>query len=384
MARVKTWSARATRRVKWTTGVVPGLLDREPGEFPSLFGDLRLSRRRFVVIDEQVWDFYGTRIVGLLGRYGIEHNEPLILPGGEGAKTRESVDRILSEMQRFGVPRFGNTVVGWGGGVLHDTLGVAASEWRRGVEFTFFATTLVAAIDTMFALKCAISGLWKNRSGSYHPASRSWTDPQFFATLSDEDIREGMAEIIKWAVGGDARLFRLIAEHGARVIGEKFQGEDAATAAILNRTIRGMLRELAGNPYEASPRRRSYIGHGISPGFEPAARHGEAVTLDILLTALIAQRRGLISERQTHGIVHVIRSTGLPVWHPVLDDTDRMMEALKDTAQHRGGKQLIPAPVGRWGSLVTLPIGTRVAYLELSRAEIERARDDLRDLAAVA
>jgi hypothetical protein len=49
-----------------------------------------------------------------------------------------------------------------------------------------------------------------------------------------------------------------------------------------------------------------------------------------------------------------------------------MMAALNDTARHRGGKQLIPAPVG-YGR----EIGEKVAFLELTPGELDQARKDL-------
>lgn len=377
MVRSRTWTRRAVRRVKWTAGIATGLLDHTPESAPNLFG-LADSRRRFVVMDENVWRHYGDAITALLSRYGIQYNDPpLLIPGGEHAKTRAAVDQVLSAMDSFGVARFGEPPQGWGGGVLHDILGLAAGEFRRGVAFDFFATTLVCAIDSMFALKCAVNQGWKNRAGLYHPARYSWTDPQFFRTLTDDDIREGTAEIIKWAIAGDRRLFRLLEDHASRVVSEKYQGTDRATAAILCRTIAGMMTELSGNPYELVTARPSYLGHGISPALEPRLKHGQAVALDVLLTTMVAWRRGLISPTQRDRIVALIRGVGLQPWDSALEDTSGLLRALGDTALHRGGRQNITAPVGLVARHVTLPLGAKVAYLELTQSDLERARDDL-------
>jgi 2-epi-5-epi-valiolone synthase len=365
------WRGQSARAVEWTASLVEELLGLSPVECPGLFGDLA-SRRRFVVIDNNVMQHYGTGILELLARYGIEHNEPLLIPGGEAAKTRATADRIIDAMDEFGVARHGEDIVGWGGGVLHDVLGFAAGEYRRGVAYRMFGTTLVCAIDAMFALKVAINHGWKNRVGLYHPAVAARCDLSWLATLADDDIREGFAEIIKWAVAGDADLFKLVERDGARVAEERFQGRDTTTRAIVASTIGGMMSELSGNAFELESARRSYLGHSWSPGWEPELRHGQAVALDILLTTMIGWRRGLLDMNQRQRIVRAISGVGLALWHSVLEERGLMVQALADTTLHRGQRQRIPVPSA---------IGN-VAFLDdITERDVELGLEDLHRVA---
>lgn len=368
MPRSWQWEAKVARPVMWSTALYDGLLDLTPRTEPTLFGDLDHSRRRFVTVDESVWRSYQKEITGLLDRYRLEwNNPPCLLPGGEDAKTRDSANRVYGEMDSFGVPRFGESPIAIGGGVLHDVFGLVAGEYRRGVTWYFIGTTLVAAIDSMFALKCGVSAGWKNRAGLYHPARSSMTDARFFRTLEPHHIRDGFAEIIKVAVAGDADLFQLLEEHGPRVAEERLRATDDASEEILSRSIAWMMRELKRNPFEHETARASYLGHNISPGLEPAVTHGHAVALDIAWTSMIAWRRGLIGPFVRDRILRLIRSLGLDVWHPAMADTDRLAAALSDTARHRGDRQLIPTP-SRIG---------RVTYLEdVTPDELRRAIED--------
>ncbi|WP_025619702.1 3-dehydroquinate synthase family protein [Salinispora cortesiana] len=368
MARSWKWEAQVTRPVRWSTALYDGLLELTPRSEPTLFGDLDRSRRRFVTIDESVWRLYQKEITGLLDRYRLEwNNPPCLLPGGEDAKTRDEADRIYDEMDAFGVPRFGEPPIAIGGGVLHDVFGLVAGEHRRGVSWDFIGTTLVAAIDSMFALKCGVNTGWKNRAGLYHPARSSMTDARFFRTLQEHAIRDGFAEIIKVAVAGDAALFRILEEHGPRVAEERFRATDDASEEILSRSISWMMRELKRNPFEHETARASYLGHNISPGIEPIETHGHAVALDIAWTSMIAWRRGLIGRFVRDRILRLIRSLGLDVWHPAMADTQRLAAALSDTARHRGGQQRIPTPT-RVG---------RVTYLgDVTTDELRRAVED--------
>ncbi|WP_018833150.1 3-dehydroquinate synthase [Salinispora tropica] len=368
MPRSWKWEAKVARPVAWSTALYDGLLDLTPRTEPTLFGDLDRSRRRFVTVDECVWTLYQKEVTGLLDRYRLEwNNPPCLLPGGEDAKTRDSANRIYDEMDAFGVPRFDESPIAIGGGVLHDVFGLVAGEYRRGVSWDFIGTTLVAAIDSMFALKCGVNEGWKNRSGLYHPARLSLTDARFFRTLEPHQIRDGFAEIIKVAVAGDPALFRLLEEHGPRVSEERFPAADDASEEILSRSMSWMMRELKRNPFEHETARASYLGHNISPGLEPTLTHGHAVALDIAWTSMIAWRRGLIGRYVRDRILRLIRSLGLDVWHPAMEDTDRLAAALSDTARHRGGQQRIPTP-SRVG---------RVTYLgDVTTDELRRAVED--------
>ncbi|NIL57142.1 3-dehydroquinate synthase family protein [Salinispora arenicola] len=368
MPRSWKWDAQVARPVEWSTSLYDGLLDQTPGRQPHLFGDLNLSRRRFVTVDDSVWKLYQKDISGLLNRYHIEWNDPpCLLPGGEDAKTRDGANRIYDEMDAFGVPRFGEPPIAIGGGVLHDVFGLVAGEYRRGVSWDFIGTTLVSAIDAMFALKCGVSAGWKNRVGLYHPARFSMTDARFFRTLEPHHIRDGFAEIVKIAVAGDSTLFRILEQHGPRVVAERFRSADDDSEEILSRSISWMMRELKRNPFEGETARASYLGHNISPGLEPTVTHGHAVALDIAWTSMIAWRRGLIGRYVRDRILYLIRSLGLDVWHPAMADTDRLAAHLSDTARHRGGHQRIPTP-SRLG---------RVTYLDdVTTDELRRAVED--------
>ncbi|MDM4721892.1 3-dehydroquinate synthase [Micromonospora sp. WMMA1363] len=367
MPRLQKWDAQVVKPVQWSTMLYDGLLDLTSDEEPTLFGDLDASRRRFIAVDQNVWTLYQSEITGLLDRFGVEWNDPpCVLPGGEAAKTRESTHLVYEAMESFGVARFGEPPIAIGGGVLHDVCGLAAGEYRRGVSWDFIATTLVSAIDAMFALKCGVSEGWKNRAGLYHPARSSATDARFFRTLGQHHVRDGFAEITKIAVAGDPLLFRVLEEHGPQVAAERFQKTPDVSQEILERSVTWMMRELTQNPFEHETARASYLGHSISPGLEPTVTHGHAVALDIAWTSMVAWRRELVGPEVRDRILRLIKSLGLDVWHPAMADTDRLLAALADATRHRGGRQLVPTPVR---------IG-QVTYLDISGDELCRAVED--------
>ncbi|WP_206443044.1 3-dehydroquinate synthase family protein, partial [Candidatus Protofrankia californiensis] len=369
---------RAARELRWTAIILPDLLDFRSSDDPDLFGSRKRSRRRFVVIDQTVYVLYGHRILALLKRYGIEHNTPFLIPGGEASKTEHTVARICAAMDEWGVQRFDEPMLIFGGGSVLDTAGEAANRYRRGIERRNYGTTLVAMIDVMFAIKTAVNHGYKNRVGSYHPPAAAYGLSQCLGTLTREQVLDGVGEIYKVGLMLDGEVFGLLEDPGPRLIVEHFQGQDPDTLAVLARTLQAMSKELSNNPFEDNPARASYGGHGISPGMEPEVTHGEAVVLDLLWTTMLSWRRGYLETPHRDRIVALARLLGLPLWHPVLEHPERLTRALADTARHRGGRQLIPAPVSSEGEYRP----GKIAYLDgITDAELQRALADLRAIA---
>jgi 3-dehydroquinate synthase len=382
MSETLTWNGTITQTAHIQTELIQGILNLTPSDKPDLFGDISADRRRLVVLDATVQALY-PGIAQLYERFDIEYRLHTI-PSGPEAKTWETVEAIHDAMDEFGVPRFGE-VDGWGGGRLHDVLGVAAKLYRRGIDYRYFATTLVGGGDAMFAAKCAIERIrsgnagtrWgKNRIGAYHAARYSAVDNvTFFGTLTPDDVLEGYAEVLKWAICGDLDLFRTLETHGPSLCREKFAGTDPITRRVMAGTIGGMVGQIYGmddsgrnNALEEIAARPSYIGHTLSPGMEPDIQHGIAVTFDILITTMIARRRGLLSTHDATRIAETYRAARFPLWHPVLEQRQRLLAALEDTTLHRGGYQLWPTPI---------EIGTVTFLNDVSESDIAYALDEL-------
>merc|ERR1712070_437090 len=103
-------------------------------------------------------------------------------------------------------------------------------------------------------------------------------------------------------------LFKLLNEHGSRLIESRFEAQDEADtvpARVLQLSIETMLEELAPNLWEHSLDRLVDFGHAVGQDLEMAAlgteselMHGESVAVDMALMTVLAQHIGRISEEQ--------------------------------------------------------------------------------------
>jgi 3-dehydroquinate synthase len=348
----------------------PGLLNHDD---PTLArAGSTQTRRRLIVIDSNVNTIYGGPVRRYFAAHKIAH-EFCVINAHERDKTMDSVFRIVAAMEKFGVVRRREPVVAIGGGVLTDLVGLAASLYRRSTPYVRVPTTLIGMIDAGIGAKTGVNfQQHKNRLGSYHPSAVTLVDPGFLGTLSLRHIRNGLAEALKLGLIKDAELFELLAAHGSRLVAERLQtvssaDHGAAAGAVLRRSILGMLQELEANLWEHELQRLVDYGHSFSPTIEMAALpdllHGEAVAIDMSLSVVVANSRGMLDDADLGRVLAVVRDLELPMRHPVCT-AELLATALADTVKHRDGDQHIPLTAG---------LGSAEFVNDLSAVELENA-----------
>lgn len=309
--------------------------------------------RRFVVVDKNVDLLHGATIRAYFEHHDVDY-AMMVIQANETVKDFSTAARIVEELDKFGIARRREPVIAIGGGVLMDIVGLAASLYRRGTPFLRVPTTLIGLVDAGVGAKTGVNFKGrKNRLGTYAPAELTLLDRSFLSTVDRRHISNGLAEILKIALIKDFALFRMLEEHGSLLLDEKFQGHTPtgaeAAVAVLSAATHGMLEELQPNLWETKLERCVDYGHTFSPTIEmralPALLHGEAVSVEMALTTVMAYCRGLLSAEERDRVLAVMSALELPSWDTVLDP-EVLVQALEDTVLHRDGKQRLPLPVG--------------------------------------
>ncbi len=345
------------------------------GDNPRL-AELIGHRRTLLVTTPSVHRLYGPQMLTYLKRHGLA-SAVQVLCCSEFTKTVETVLQICASAQAFEVDRKG-LLIGFGGGVCTDLVTVAASWIRRGIGHARVPTTLVGQVDAAIGVKGAVNfGGKKNYLGCYFAPEAVLIDPTFLRTLPRSALRCGLAEIVKIALvkGGD--LFRLVESAHPTLVDTGFAEPAEVINKILSLAITRMLDELEPNIYEnVTYRRLVDMGHTFSPILESLSAftisHGEAVAVDMALSASIARQHGYLGSFDYERIMNVLQSIGLPVWSPLLtlDTADR---ALEEARRHRGGQVnlVVPTAIGEATFLDFAICETRLAL----RRAIEGLRD---------
>jgi 2-epi-5-epi-valiolone synthase len=374
-----TWTVECEKPVRYQVAVTPGVLEPDnPALLRAGSAPGRESLRRFVVVDSTVDLLYGERIRAYLKHYAVDHHL-CVIEASEQNKNTETMLSILDRLDEFGIDRRREPIIAIGGGVLLDIVGLAGSLYRRKTPYVRVPTTLIGLVDAGIGAKTGVNfGRHKNRLGSYEPPAAALLDRSFIATQEPREISNGLAEILKIGLIKDRRLFELLEQHGELLLAERLQGEspegELAAREVLRRAVQGMLEELQPNLWEARLERLVDYGHSFGPALEmaalPALLHGESVAVDMALSTVVALRRGLVGRPDAERVLRVMRSLGLPTYHPLLA-TDLPVEALEEVTRHRDGVQRLPLPLG---------IGAAEFVNDLTAAELEDAVAGLAEL----
>ena len=318
----------------------------------SLVLDVIGNRQTLLVTTPTVARIYGPSFQ-LLAERGRLILDTLVLECTEQNKSLGLVDEVcrralLAELGRDSV------IVVLGGGVCSDIVTLAASMIRRGIAYVRIPTTLLGQVDASIGIKGGANFCGKkNYLGCFYPPSAVIIDPHFLKTLPINHLCNGFAEIIKIAIACDVELFNLIATHHQAFLRTALQEPSDYARQVMWLATRRMLEELQPNLFEdKSYKRLVDLGHTFSPVIETASNfsihHGEAVAVDMALSATISAELNLISEADFRRIVSTITSIGLPIFSNVVT-FDLCLEALNEASRHRGGSLnlVLPTKVGQ-------------------------------------
>ncbi|HDQ04571.1 MAG TPA: 3-dehydroquinate synthase, partial [Deltaproteobacteria bacterium] len=170
------------------------------------------AERHVIITDDNVARLHGDNFLAVLKNAGL--NTDLIdFPAGEGSKNIGTVLDIADKLLKFGADRQ-TCLVALGGGVVGDMTGFIASAYMRGVPYVQIPTTLMAQVDSSIGGKTAIdlpSG--KNLLGTFYQPTAVFTDLSFLDTLPAKEFNNGLAEIIKYGIIDDEKMFALLEEN---------------------------------------------------------------------------------------------------------------------------------------------------------------------------
>ena len=338
----------ATRDESYSVHIVSDLLHPENGKLKQILD----GRKALVVTTPTVARLYGARLDRLVAQQGLDLHRLVIETRHQSdnaeKKTLEEVQKIIAHSVRLEISRK-CLLVGLGGGVCTDTVGLAAGLIRRGIEHVRIPTTLMGQIDAGIGLKCGVNFEdKKNYIGLFNPPMATLIDPAFLGTLQDHHMREGIAEIIKIALMCSAGLFHAIERVSTSLVFDRTGWAHNHNLRILTEAVQLMLRELQLSPYERRGFERLVdFGHCFSPKLESASQyaisHGRAVAIDMALTVVLAHRLGFLTEALRDRCLRVIQDVGLPLYHPLLT-VARCKEAIVEAERHRGGMVNFPMP----------------------------------------
>ena len=269
-----------------------GILARAGEHIRNIMGQCRVM----VVTDDTVRSLYGDTLLTSLHGAGLDTAE-FVIPHGEASKNTDSLIGLLNALAENAFTRT-DIVCALGGGVVGDLAGFAAAVYLRGIRYVGIPTTLLSCVDSSVGGKTAVDlPAGKNLAGAFHHPALVLCDPDTLNTLTPEILADGFAEVIKYAVIGDADLFSVLEAAGAPDMETVIARCVAQKARIVeeDETDHGVRKHLnfghtAGHAIELRSEFSLMHGHGVAIGMVIATRYaiGQGLCPETVLTALCA------------------------------------------------------------------------------------------------
>lgn len=286
-----------------------GLLERAGEKIASLRPGAKCS----IVTDENVASHHLQTLESSLKKAGISY-KTVILPAGEATKSYEKLQFLLDELLSHEIER-ADLVIAFGGGVIGDLAGFAASVLRRGVDFVQIPTSLLAQVDSSVGGKTGInSAHGKNLIGAFHQPIHVLCDLDVLATLDPRQFKAGYAEVVKYGLIKDAAFFEWLSDNRERV----FKLETEALVHAIQTSCSMKAYVVSADEKEHGVRALLNLGHTFGHGFEALCGygdrllHGEAISIGMVLAFEFSERLGLCEKGLAPVLEAHFKSAGLP------------------------------------------------------------------------
>lgn len=314
------------------------LADGEPSVLARTLRELAPSSL-VSVTDANVARLRGGWLDAALGGFRLGDTRVVLSPGEEN-KDLSTVARIWDAALAGGVDRE-CVVLAFGGGVVGDLAGFAASTLLRGVRCVQIPTTLLAMVDASVGGKTGFDHpAGKNLLGTFFQPARVLVDLEHLTTLPERERAAGLAEVVKIALVRDPALLALLAAEAPAIEA----GDRAVLREVIRAAILAKARVVRDDETEGGVRALLNLGHTIGHALEAHGGyrrwlHGEAVAIGIVVETLAAERLGLTKPGTSEQAAELLARFGLPTTVPegdlaaafpfVMTDKKRTLSAVK-------------------------------------------------------
>jgi len=286
----------------------------------KIVGAFPKATKAALVTDSNVDRHWGDTVVRELETSGLRIDR-IVIPAGEKSKTLESYAHLVRSLAQLEYTR-SDFVIGFGGGVVTDLAGFAASTYMRGIGWVSVPTSLLGMVDAAIGGKTAVDiPEGKNLVGAFWLPKFTIREPRFLETLPERERRNGLAEMVKTRVISGCELeVEACAQVKEKIVEEDFR--ESGKRMLLN----------LGHTF----------GHAIEKVTNFSVPHGEAVAMGLRIVA-----------KDAPDVLQLLDDNGFHARE--LPDADEMLAAIRGDKKRTGDTVtlVIPRKIGECDLVVT-------------------------------
>jgi len=296
---------------------------------------LNLGNFSVILTNKKIYKLHGKSLKKMFK--GIP-NIVLTLPDSESTKSEKWLFKILSkiiEQDKLSRQLF---ITCFGGGVIGDLGGFAASVYKRGIPYVQIPTTFLAQIDSSIGGKTAIDFKnLKNIVGAFHQPRAVFIDCAFLRTLNTDNIRQGIAEAIKYGAIKSKNLFNFLENEQ-----NKIKKLDLSALDFVVYECAKIKADIVTKDEKETKGIRTIlnfghtVGHAIESVMGFKLSHGEAVALGMIAALEVSSSLKICSRSEAEKIKNLINDYSLP--KRLFFDKNKLTKALLHDKKFTGGK----------------------------------------------
>ncbi|MBO4646013.1 MAG: 3-dehydroquinate synthase [Bacteroidales bacterium] len=285
------------------------------------------GRRVIAVVDDVVDRLYGSEFPF----------EKILLHASEENKTLDTVAKVMDELLALRADR-DTFLLGIGGGITTDLTGFVASVFKRGVDFAFIPTTLLAMVDASIGGKNGVNVRHlKNMVGTFNLPCFIHTDCRFLRSFSTRELYKSLPEMFKAFLISGNHLAESASFFAGNDVDSLFATEENIRQLqfYIQEAVRVKERIVAQDGKDRGIRKILNLGHTVGHAIECCTdefSHGEAVGMGLV----VAAQNGSCPDIQL--LRDALSSCGLPVEIPSYLSETALREAMAQDKKIANGK----------------------------------------------
>ena len=280
---------------------------------PKYIKHLKLGNFGLIITSNKVYSLYKKQITNI---FKAKNYRVLRVPDGEIAKSKECFLKVIAEVTKADSLDKKLFIICLGGGTVGDLGGFLASIYKRGIPYIHIPTTLLSQIDSSIGGKTGIDlKIAKNILGAFYQPKAVFIDPGFLTTLPVPELKQGIAEAIKYGVIKNRDLFDFLKKNYAKAL----KLERTSIMHIICTCVKIKAKIVTDDEKETRGLRTILnFGHTFAHALEASLKykkisHGEAVSLGMAYAGMLSLYLKKCSLRDYLRLIELLKLFSLPV-----------------------------------------------------------------------